>query len=123
MISQRFATNSLPRPQNSSTRYEGGVEEDIKNDIHKAAKLFGSGWVWLVEDNGALRIISTANADSPVGTASVPLLVLDVWEHAYYVDYRNDRKQYVETFLDELINWKFAASNLVDKHDSDRNAA
>ena len=89
----------------------------------KAAKLFGSGWVWLVEDNGSLRILPTANADSPVGTASAPLLVLDVWEHAYYVDYRNDRKKYVESFLDNLINWKFAAANLADKRGGNRSAA
>ena len=88
-----------------------------------AAQLFGSGWVWLVEDSGELRIISTTNADTPVGTTAVPLLVLDVWEHAYYVDYRNDRKQYVENFLDHLINWKFAAANLVEKDDRGRSAA
>ena len=91
--------------------------------VANATKLFGSGWVWLVEDNGGLGVLSTANADTPVGTSANPLLVLDVWEHAYYVDYRNDRKQYVETFLDNLINWKFAAANLVEKNDSDRSAA
>lgn len=89
--------------------------DDFKREFAEAALgLFGSGWVWLVLDRGRLRIITTGNADSPVGTHLVPLLTLDVWEHAYYLDYRNERKRYVETFLDKLINWKFAESNLVD---------
>ncbi len=89
--------------------------DDFKREFAEAAlSLFGSGWVWLVLDRTRLRIITTGNADSPVGTHLDPLLTLDVWEHAYYLDYRNERKQYVETFLDKLINWTFAASNLVD---------
>ena len=73
---------------------------------------FGSGWVWLVLDGAKLRILTTVNADSPIGTRMVPLLTLDVWEHAYYIDYRNERARYVDAFLDKLINWKFAAENL-----------
>ncbi len=73
---------------------------------------FGSGWVWLVLDGAKLRILTTVNADAPIGTHMVPLLTLDVWEHAYYIDYRNERARYVDTFLDKLINWKFAAQNL-----------
>ncbi len=73
---------------------------------------FGSGWTWLVLDGSKLKIMSTSNADSPVATHLTPLLTLDVWEHAYYLDYRNERAKYVETFLDHLINWKFAAQNL-----------
>ena len=73
---------------------------------------FGSGWVWLVLDGAKLRILTTVNADSPIGTRMVPLLTLDVWEHAYYIDYRNERERYVDAFLDKLINWKFAAENL-----------
>ncbi len=73
---------------------------------------FGSGWVWLVLDGAKLRILTTVNADSPIGTRMVPLLTLDVWEHAYYIDYRNERTRYVDAFLDKLINWKFAAENL-----------
>lgn len=75
---------------------------------------FGSGWVWLVLDGQKLRILTTVNADSPVGTHMVPLLTLDVWEHAYYIDYRNKRAPYVDNFLDKLVNWKFAAANLRD---------
>ena len=75
---------------------------------------FGSGWAWLVLDSGKLRIINTSNADSPVGTDLTPLLTLDVWEHAYYLDYQNERKRYVETFLTKLVNWDFAAALLKD---------
>ena len=73
---------------------------------------FGSGWVWLVLDGPRLRILTTGNADAPIGTRMVPLMTLDVWEHAYYIDYRNERVRYVDTFLDKLVNWKFAAANL-----------
>jgi Fe-Mn family superoxide dismutase len=74
---------------------------------------FGSGWIWLVQDGAALRILTTGNADSPIGTHMTPLLTLDVWEHAYYLDYQNNRAAYADAFLDKLINWKFAAANLV----------
>lgn len=76
---------------------------------------FGSGWTWLVLDRGKLRIMSTSNADSPVGTHLTPLLTLDVWEHAYYLDYQNERAKYVDSFLEHLVNWDFAASNLKDE--------
>jgi len=86
----------------------------FKKDFRSAALgLFGSGWVWLVFDRSSLRIVTTGNGDSPVGTRLTPLLTLDVWEHAYYLDYQNDRKRYVNSFLDNLINWNFAAANLV----------
>lgn len=95
---------------------EFGDLDGFKKRFKKAAlNQFGSGWVWLVQDGPDLKILTTSNADSPVGTRMEPLLTLDVWEHAYYLDYRNERKQYVETFLDKLINWKFAASNLVEQ--------
>ena len=92
---------------------EYGDFATFKKQFREAALgLFGSGWVWLVDDHGALRIITTGNADSPVGTDVKPLLVLDVWEHAYYLDYQNARASYVDAFLDRLINWNFAAANL-----------
>ncbi len=78
-----------------------------------ALAVFGSGWVWLVLDNDKIRIMMTSNADTPMGTNLVPLLTLDVWEHAYYLDYQNLRQNYVEAFLDYLVNWEFAANNLV----------
>jgi len=109
-------------PSGESTP-EGRIKELVESsfgDLESFCKLFrkaaqsqfGSGWAWLVLDGSRLRILTTPNADSPLGTGMVPLLTLDVWEHAYYIDYRNDRGQYIETFLDKLINWRFAAANL-----------
>ena len=72
---------------------------------------FGSGWTWLVRKGDALEIVSTGNAELPLTDGSVPLLTLDVWEHAYYLDYQNQRDRYIDTFLAELINWTFAAQN------------
>jgi Fe-Mn family superoxide dismutase len=90
----------------------GDVAAFRKEFKESATAQFGSGWTWLALDGAKLRIFSTGNADSPAGTARVPLLTLDVWEHAYYVDYRNERPRYIEAFLKNLINWKFAAANL-----------
>lgn len=103
---------------------EGRIKQMIENDFgdldgfkkqFKDASLsqFGSGWAWLVQDGDNLRILATGNADSPVATRVQPLLTLDVWEHAYYLDYQNERARYVDTFLDKLVNWKFAAANLL----------
>ena len=72
---------------------------------------FGSGWTWLVRTENDLDIVSTGNADSPIAHGTIPLLTLDVWEHAYYLDYQNKRDTYVDAFLDSLINWDFAAQN------------
>lgn len=94
-------------------RKEFGDIDKFKAEFRKSATgQFGSGWTWLVMDGSRLQIMSTSNADTPVATRLKPLLTLDVWEHAYYVDYRNERGKYVDAFLDNLINWKFAASNL-----------
>ena len=73
---------------------------------------FGSGWTWLVRTSAGLNIISTGNADTPLGNGVEPLLTLDVWEHAYYLDYQNKRDAYIDAFLGNLINWDFAARNL-----------
>lgn len=76
---------------------------------------FGSGWAWLVQDErGRLRVESTHDADNPLRHAHVPLLAIDVWEHAYYPDYENQRGRYVEAVLDHLLNWEFASRNLAD---------
>ncbi len=90
----------------------GGLAEFRDAFTKIAVGAFGSGWIWLVSEAGKLGIIKTSNAETPLGSHRVPLLTLDVWEHAYYVDYENRRPAYVAAFLDKLINWKFAAQNL-----------
>ena len=77
-----------------------------------AAGQFGSGWAWLVKDGGSLAVVATANAGTPITGSATPLLTIDVWEHAYYLDYQNRRPDFVETFLGNLVNWDFAAANL-----------
>ena len=76
------------------------------------ATQFGSGWAWLVLDNGVLKITKTPNADLPLAHGQKALLTMDVWEHAYYLDYQNRRPDYMTTFLDKLVNWDFVAANL-----------
>ncbi len=90
-----------------------GSYEDFRREFSNAAATqFGSGWAWLVWENGKLKIDKTANADTPVRTSTPTLLTIDVWEHAYYIDYRNARPKYIDTFLDHLVNWDFVAENL-----------
>jgi Fe-Mn family superoxide dismutase len=76
-----------------------------------AASLFGSGWAWLVLEHGRLKVAQTSNADNPMRHDQTALLALDVWEHAYYIDYRNARAKYLDAVIDNLINWDFAAAN------------
>ena len=79
------------------------------------ATQFGSGWAWLVAKDGKLEVRKTGNAETPATDTSVtPLLTMDVWEHAYYLDFQNARPKYIETFLDSLVNWDFANQNLAD---------
>jgi Fe-Mn family superoxide dismutase len=78
-----------------------------------ATTQFGSGWAWLVlEPSGKLQVTKTGNADTPLAHGQTALLTLDVWEHAYYLDYQNKRPDYITTFLDKLVNWEFAEKNL-----------
>ncbi len=90
----------------------GGAEQFRKEFTEAATGQFGSGWAWLVADGDRLEIMSTANADLPMRHGRTALLTLDVWEHAYYLDHQNRRAEYVEAFLQHLINWDFAAANL-----------
>ena len=95
------------------TRDFGSLEAFKTAFAAAGATQFGSGWAWLVAKDGKLEIRKTANAETPLTEASVtPLLTMDVWEHAYYVDFRNRRPDYIATFLDKLVNWDFAAANL-----------
>ena len=73
---------------------------------------FGSGWVWLVLDGGKLKIAKSANAETPLTSGATPILVCDVWEHAYYLDFQNRRPDFLASFLDNLVNWDFANANL-----------
>jgi Fe-Mn family superoxide dismutase len=88
-----------------------GSLENFKDSFTKAALgLFGSGWVWLVNGTKGLEVISTSNAGTPITMKLTPLLVCDVWEHAYYIDYRNGRAKYLEAFW-QIVNWQFASQN------------
>ena len=82
--------------------------------IATATTLFGSGWTWLALDGDELKIVQTRDADLPMKHHQTALLTMDVWEHAYYIDYRNARPKYIEAFLDRLVNWDFAAANLAE---------
>ena len=90
-----------------------GTFEAFKGEFKKAALgRFGSGWAWLVLDGGELKIMSTPNAETPMTGGKKALLTVDVWEHAYYLDFQNRRPDFVQTFLDQLVNWDFVAANL-----------
>jgi superoxide dismutase, Fe-Mn family len=85
----------------------------LKQRLAQAAiEQFGSGWAWLVHDGASLRVVTTANSDNPLPQRLKPLLTIDVWEHAYYLDYQNRRADYVRAIVGELLNWRFAAQNL-----------
>jgi Fe-Mn family superoxide dismutase len=91
----------------------GTVDACRKEWSAAAMAQFGSGWAWLVLDGGNIKVVKTANADLPLIKKGLkPLLTIDVWEHAYYLDYQNRRADYVNAVLDKLINWSFAAENL-----------
>ena len=75
---------------------------------------FGSGWAWLVADGDSLKVVNTLNAETPITQGLTPLITIDVWEHAYYLDYQNRRPDFVKAFLTHLVNWDFAAQNLSD---------
>jgi len=90
-----------------------GSYENFVNLFKEAALAqFGSGWAWLVIDNGKLNIIKTTNADTPIAHGIKPILCIDVWEHAYYLDYKNGRADYTNAIIKNLLNWDFANENL-----------
>jgi len=90
----------------------GGYDNFRKEFSATTVSQFGSGWGWLVLDGGALKIVKTGNADVPFTKGQKPLLAIDVWEHAYYLDRQNQRAGYVDAVIDKLLNWNFAAQNL-----------
>jgi Fe-Mn family superoxide dismutase len=90
-----------------------GSYENFRSELANAATTqFGSGWAWLVADEGTLRVMKTGNADTPLTMGVTPLLTIDVWEHAYYLDYQNRRADFVAAVLDRLLNWEFVEANL-----------
>ncbi|HEX9474939.1 MAG TPA: superoxide dismutase [Steroidobacteraceae bacterium] len=90
----------------------GSVDACRKELLGAATSQFGSGWAWLVQEGDKLAVTKTGNADSPFHNGQRPLLTIDVWEHAYYLDYQNRRAEYVSAVLGKLIDWGFAAGNL-----------
>ena len=117
-----FYWNSLsPKSTSPSKDLADRIEKDLggmakfKEQFAAAAMgQFGSGWAWLVLDGSVLKVIKTPNAETPITTAAKPLLTLDVWEHAYYLDFQNKRADYVAAVLDKLLNWEFASKNLAE---------
>jgi Fe-Mn family superoxide dismutase len=90
----------------------GSYEKFAEQFKAAAVGRFGSGWAWLISELGELKIMSTPNAENPMSLGKVALLTCDVWEHAYYLDYQNRRPDFVQAFLDHLVNWDFVAANL-----------
>jgi len=90
----------------------GSYAKFVEEFTAAATTQFGSGWAWLVSDGGKLKVVKTANADLPMKHGQKALLTIDVWEHAYYIDFRNLRPKWIETYLTKLVNWDFAAANL-----------
>ncbi len=114
-----FYWHSLsPKSTSPSAQLKAKIEADfgsfqkLRDDFANAAVTqFGSGWAWLVVDGGKLKLMQTANAETPLATGQHALLTVDVWEHAYYLDYQNRRPDYVATILDKVLNWEFASEN------------
>ena len=101
-------------------RISGKIEESfgsyrkfVEAFSSAAATQFGSGWAWLVEEGNKLQVVKTSNADTPITTSANPLITIDVWEHAYYLDYANRRGDYIKDFVEKLLNWDFAERNLI----------
>lgn len=116
-----FYWNSM-KPNGGGTP-SGEIADRIKTDFGSYEKFveefknagltqFGSGWAWLILNNGKLQVTQTSNADTPLAHGLKPLLTVDVWEHAYYLDYQNKRADYLDIFIKNLINWEFAGSLL-----------
>jgi Fe-Mn family superoxide dismutase len=90
----------------------GGFDNFKKEFANAAMTQFGSGWAWLVADKGTLKVVKTPNAETPLTAGLTPLVTIDVWEHAYYLDYQNRRADFVAAVIDKLLNWEFANANL-----------
>jgi len=104
--------NPTGRISEMISRDFGSYDKFVEEFKNAGATQFGSGWAWLVIENDKLKVMKTANADTPIAHNLKPLLTADVWEHAYYLDYQNRRPDYLSTFVDKLINWDFVNSQL-----------
>jgi Fe-Mn family superoxide dismutase len=103
----------VPAPLKSAVEKDFGSVENLKKELSQAgASQFGSGWAWLVKDKNSLKVVKTPNAQCPLTSGQTPLLTIDVWEHAYYLDYQNRRGDYLTAVIDRLLNWEFASENL-----------
>jgi Fe-Mn family superoxide dismutase len=117
------AGGRMPRSMKKEIEDSFGDYEAFKIKFSQAAiDCFGSGWAWLVARGGKLEILATANAATPITMGATPLLTIDVWEHAYYLDYENRRPEFVNAVIDQLLNWDFAAGQL-DKSQALQKAA
>ncbi|MBV9330311.1 MAG: superoxide dismutase [Alphaproteobacteria bacterium] len=105
------------------TRDFGGLDALLKKLAEEGAAQFGSGWLWLTSEGGKLKVEKTGNALDPMARGINCLLTIDVWEHAYYLDYQNERPKYLEAALRKLLNWNFAAENLEKEGHAVRAAA
>ncbi len=111
-LSPNGASN-VPANLSAKIKQSFGDVAQLKEQFGQAAiEQFGSGWAWLVLEDDRLKVVKTSNADDPLPKSQRPLLTIDVWEHAYYLDYQNRRADHVHALLDKLINWQFAAANL-----------
>lgn len=107
-----LSNEKFPIPSEITEAFES-AENFYSQFKSVATSIFGSGWAWLVQEkDGTLKIISTANADTPIAHNLKPILTIDVWEHSYYLDYQNRRADYIDTVLKNLINWEFVKENL-----------
>jgi Fe-Mn family superoxide dismutase len=107
-----FFWSSL-RPRAAATAPRSALAARFADELKSAAAgFFGSGWVWLVEEAGVVKVTATVNANTPIALGQKPLLVIDLWEHAYYLDHQNRRDAYVTGVVDHLLDWEFAEHNL-----------
>ncbi len=105
--------NEMPQiVKNEIEKSFGSVEKFKEAFIQAGTTLFGSGWVWLVHNGEKLELMKAQNADSPIITGAKPIITCDVWEHSYYIDYRNQRPKYLEDFINHLVNWDYAGLQL-----------
>ena len=116
VYNHEFFFNCLGRGNNATpdiiSDAFGGVAEFQEKFKSVANSVFGSGWVWLIHDNEKFEIIKTANADTPIAHGKKPILTLDLWEHAYYIDYQNRRADFIDAFFNHMVDWKFVLDNM-----------